>query len=200
MRRSFGGPAAGVLMAALLAGCGPTAGADGAKTKNPSPEAKPFTPESGACHPVAEPAGYRTSYAPVGSRQHPDDQAAERTGSLRGELTHPSPRAHGCFNEDQYEILAPVACTKPHRFEYVGNWTAPDGKYETVDRDQNPVHGHCRDVVAAYTKGTSSAKLARGAGTTYRLPSPEAWERGDRGVRCFYWSDDRDLTRSLKAS
>ncbi|MFG1954510.1 septum formation family protein [Micromonospora sp. NPDC048830] len=90
------------------------------------------------------------------------------------------------------------ACTRPHRFEYVGVWTAPYGTYEEVDRSSDTVHRHCREVVAAYTKGTPNAGLARGAGTTYRLPSPEAWARGDRGIRCFHWSDDRVRTRSLK--
>jgi hypothetical protein len=35
-------------------------------------------------------------------------------------------------------------------------------------------------------------------GTTFRPPSAEGWQRGDRGVRCFLWSSDKDLTRSLK--
>jgi hypothetical protein len=133
------------------------------------------------------------------ARNHPDDQAAERTGSLRGVLTTPSPLAYGCFNEDKDGDLWPVSCTKPHRFEYVGIWTALDGKYEAVDRDPKSIFGHCRDVIAAFAKGTANKKLAREAGTTYRLPSPEAWERGDRGIRCFYWADERDIPPSLKA-
>ncbi|MER5702318.1 septum formation family protein [Micromonospora sp. NPDC002296] len=132
------------------------------------------------------------------AREHPDDRAVERDGTLRGVLNRPSPLAHGCFTEDEYENLLPAPCTKPHRFEYVGVWAAPDGKHEAADRDSKLIHRRCRSVVAAYTRGTPNAKLAQGAGTTYRLPSPEAWERGDRGIRCFYWSDDRDMTRSLK--
>ncbi|WP_320065750.1 septum formation family protein [Micromonospora sp. RTGN7] len=126
------------------------------------------------------------------------DHAVERAGTLRGGLSRPSPLAHGCFTDDKYENLLPAPCTKRHRFEYVGVWTAPDGAYKTADRDADVVHMHCRSVVTAYTKGTPSAKSAQGTGTTYRLPSPKAWERGDRGIRCFYWSGDRDMTRSLK--
>jgi hypothetical protein len=109
--------------------------------------------------------------------------AIEHTGSLRGEFTHASPLAYGCFNEDKENNLAPLACTKPHRFEYVGTWTAPNGTYDAVDRDPNPIHGHCRDVIV----------------TTFRLPSPAAWALGDHAIRCFYWSDERVMTRSLKA-
>ncbi|MEU4781546.1 septum formation family protein [Micromonospora sp. NPDC023633] len=132
------------------------------------------------------------------ARKHPDDLAVEREGTLRGVLKQPSPLAHGCFTENEFENLMPSPCTKPHRFEYVGVWTAPDSAYEAADREPKVVHRHCRSTVAAYTRGTPNARLAQGAGTTYRLPSPEAWKRGDRGIRCFYWSDDRDRTRSLK--
>jgi hypothetical protein len=286
MRRLLGGAALGMLLAVSVTGCGPKAGATGAAPS--SPEAKPFVPEVDACHLVAEPVGYRSSYAPVdcakthraetihvgtftgpdaarvtpppagspelraafrvcdaeatkfvgadwrgglmsvkvvtpgpqdwtagshwyrcdlyvlpsldggSARHHPDDQATERTGSLRGEFTRPSPLAYGCYNEDRYEDLQPVSCTKPHRIEYVGIWTAPDGTYAAADRDPKPVHGHCRDVIATAIKGAAKAKLPQG-GTMFRMPSPEAWERGDRGIRCFYWSDDRDMTRSLKS-
>ncbi|MEU5673845.1 hypothetical protein ABZ749_26530, partial [Micromonospora sp. NPDC047753] len=36
------------------------------------------------------------------------------------------------------------------------------------------------------------------AGSIYYPPSQREWEEGDRGVRCFLWSDDRKLTRSMR--
>jgi hypothetical protein len=275
MRRLLGGGTAGVLLAALLAGCG-------AAGNTSSLQAIPFVPKAGVCHPVADRVGYRDSYAPVdcakphrletvfvgtftgpdaarvtpppsdsseiraafrvcdaeatkfvgadwrggllgvqvvnpstedwadGSRWYRCDlltalsledelTATERTGSLRGEFTHPSPLAHGCFNADKDNYLSPVSCTRPHRYEYVGIWTAPEGTYLAAERDPKPIFGHCRDVIAAYTKGTAYAKSARNSGTTFRLPSGDAWALGDHGIRCFYWSDERDMTRSLKA-
>ncbi|GGL97887.1 MULTISPECIES: septum formation family protein [Micromonospora] len=132
------------------------------------------------------------------ARKNPDDRPVERDGSLRGILTRSSPLAHGCFTGGEDEWLAPVSCSKPHRFEYVGVWTAPDGPYEQADRDPDAVHDRCGAVVVKYTRGTPNAKLTRASGTTFRLPSPQAWERGDRGIRCFHWSADRDRTRSLK--
>ncbi|WP_434741127.1 septum formation family protein [Micromonospora sp. SH-82] len=132
------------------------------------------------------------------ARKSPDDRAVEREGSLRAVLTKPSPLAFGCYTVDEYDDLTPVACTKRHRVEYVGIWTAPDGPYENSADDEDKIFDKCADVVADYVKGTPNAKLVtRGLGMTTRFPSPEAWERGDRGVRCFHWAD-RDRTRSLK--
>jgi hypothetical protein len=128
-----------------------------------------------------------------------DSAATERTGSLRGEFTHPSPLAYGCYNADKDNNLSPLPCTKPHRYEYVGIWTAPEGTYLAAERDPKPIFGHCRDVIAPYTRGTAYAKSARYSGTTFRLPSRDAWALGNHGIRCFYWSDERDMTRSLKA-
>ncbi|MBY8871346.1 septum formation family protein [Micromonospora sp. PLK6-60] len=280
----------GLLLPALLAGCGATDNGGGTVAASPTPTAETFVPQAGVCHPEAETVGYRATYTTVdcasthrtetihvgaftgpaadrvtppparspemraafrdcdrktstfvgadwrgarmsirvvapapqdwtaGSRwyrcdlyalptldgstakKHPDDLAAQRDGTLRAELTRPSPLAHTCFTEDEYELLQPAACTKPHRFEYVGIWTAPDVSYQALDGFATRIHDSCRSVIRRHTRGTPDEKLAAGAGTTYRLPSPEAWERGDRGVRCFYWSDDHDLTRPLKKS
>ncbi|TDC01204.1 hypothetical protein E1091_03325 [Micromonospora fluostatini] len=127
----------------------------------------------------------------------PADLAVERAGTLRGALTKPSPLAHGCFYEDKYKTLEPIPCTKRHRFEYVGVWTAPDGPYEQVNDDPDAIHDECGTVVADYVAKAPEATFPREIGTAYRFPSPQAWERGDRGIRCFYWSPERNRTRSL---
>ncbi|MFD0822438.1 septum formation family protein [Micromonospora zhanjiangensis] len=119
----------------------------------------------------------------------------EHTGSLRGEFTHTSPLALGCFNQDKKEKWIPQPCTKPHRFEYVGIWSAPEDTYQTVADKPEPVMDHCRVVIAAYT---GNAEFGRDAGVWFQFPPWKAWALGDHAVRCLYWNDERDETFSLK--
>lgn len=126
------------------------------------------------------------------------DHAVQRSASLRDELKRPSKVAYGCLDEDEYENLQHSSCDKPHRFEYVGSWTAPDGPYGDVARNDDNVHAKCRTVVARYAKVPVDGNLRYRTGTAYRLPSEKAWARGDRGVRCFFWSGGPKLTRSIK--
>ena len=121
--------------------------------------------------------------------------AVEHTGSLRGEFTRTSPLAHGCFNQDKDKNFVPLPCTKPHRFEYVGIWTAPEETYRSVADHPDPVYERCRTLVGAYTR---NAEFGRNSGVWYQLPTPGAWTLGDHGVRCFYWNDERSDAFSLK--
>ncbi|SCE82739.1 septum formation family protein [Micromonospora mirobrigensis] len=133
------------------------------------------------------------------SRRNPDDFATQRTGSLRGVLTRPSPLRFACFDEDRWENLAPVPCARAHHFEYVGIWTAPEGTYEWAGRDPEVIYNHCQQVIARRVRGTADERPVPGSGTMYRLPSPGAWQRGDRGIRCFYWSGEyRTMSRPLE--
>ncbi|MFC0007875.1 septum formation family protein [Micromonospora siamensis] len=133
------------------------------------------------------------------SRRTPDHSATQRTGSLRGALTRPSPLRLACFDEDKWGNLGPVGCTRAHHFEYVGIWTAPEGTYEFAGRDPAVIHNRCREVIARRIRGTADERPVPGSGTMYRLPSPGAWQRGDRGIRCFYWSGEyRTMSRPLK--
>jgi hypothetical protein len=134
------------------------------------------------------------------ARKRPDNHGIERTGSLHDALKSPSPLGYGCFNEDQWGSLQPVACDKPHRFEYAGIWTAPDLSYDAFAKDPARVHAECRSVIAGYVHVPDDGNMRYRTGTTFRPPSEEWWARGDRGVRCFLWSGDRSLTRSLKAA
>lgn len=125
------------------------------------------------------------------------DRAIDRAGTLRGTVHSRSPLTHGCLNEDDWGRLRPAACTKAHQFEYVGIWTAPDRSYEVTGRDAKTIHAGCRAVVARYAKVPVDGNLRYRTGTAYRLPSPELWARGDRGVRCYFWSSGRKVTRSI---
>ncbi|MFU8873515.1 septum formation family protein [Micromonospora sp. SL4-19] len=131
-------------------------------------------------------------------RIRPYDQPIERTSSLRDVLKGASPLVYGCLNEDEWGNFQQITCTKAHEFEYVGSWKAPDGRYADADRDEDAIHAKCRTLVARYANVPVDGMLRYRTGTTYRLPSEEAWTRGDRGIRCFHWSGGKKLTRSIK--
>ncbi|MGC4790769.1 septum formation family protein [Micromonospora sp. DT178] len=126
-----------------------------------------------------------------------NDRPVNRAGSLRGVLKAATPLRYGCAEEDEWSNLLAVPCTKVHRFEYVGVWTAPDVSYDDATKDEDAVHAKCRPVIARYAKVPVDGMLRYRTGSTYRFPSEEAWARGDRGVRCWYWSSGKKLTRSI---
>ncbi|MFC8617089.1 septum formation family protein [Micromonospora purpureochromogenes] len=125
------------------------------------------------------------------------DRAIDRAGTLRGTVGSRSPLTHGCSNEDDWGRLRPAGCTTAHQFEYAGIWTAPDRSYEATSRDAKTIHAGCRAVVGRYAKVPVDGNLRYRTGTAYRLPSQELWARGDRGVRCYFWSSGRTFTRSI---
>ncbi|HEX8631801.1 MAG TPA: septum formation family protein [Catenuloplanes sp.] len=128
-------------------------------------------------------------------------QWLKRTGSLRGALAKPSPLAYTCFNEASVGGgFQPVGCGQPHRYEYAGIWTSPDMPFEKIDLKGDSIHGRCRAVIARYVKVPASVDMRFRTGTAFRTPSEEAWGRGDRGIRCFLYSDNRELTRSLRGA
>jgi hypothetical protein len=135
------------------------------------------------------------------ARRAPLDTPKERTGSLRGVVKGGRSPAYSCFTEDEWSQLWPAGCTDKHRFEYVGIWTAPDLAFEEMEDDDERLFRECRKVINVFLGLPRSSAVGRQmAGVTFRLPSPEAWSRGDRGVRCFLWSDDKVLTRSLRGT
>ncbi|WP_091628696.1 septum formation family protein [Micromonospora peucetia] len=125
------------------------------------------------------------------------DAAVNRAGSLRGALRASTPLRHGCAEAGEWGHLLTVPCTKVHRYEYVGVWMAPNASYEDATKDEDAVHTKCRSVIARYAKVPVDRMLRYRTGSTYRFPSEEAWARGDRGVRCWYWSSGKKLTRSI---
>ncbi|PZF88298.1 septum formation family protein [Micromonospora deserti] len=133
----------------------------------------------------------------VGGVNGDNDRAIARAGSLRGVLKGSSPLVYRCMEEDEWGRLLPIACTEPHRFEFAGIWAAPDQSYADAQQDEDAVHAKCRTVIARYAKVPVDGMLRYRTGTTYRFPSAEAWARGDRGVRCWFWSGGRKLTRSI---
>ncbi|MEU7928876.1 septum formation family protein [Micromonospora sp. NPDC049801] len=125
------------------------------------------------------------------------DAAIQRGGSLRNALASRSPLHYGCMNEDKWHMLRPVACTAGHQFEYAGTWMAPDRSWFDSTRDEDSIHAACRKVIARYAKLPVDGDLIYRTGTSYRFPNRSLWERGDRGVRCYYWSGGTNVKRSI---
>lgn len=128
----------------------------------------------------------------------------ERTGSLRGVLRGSSELALGCFRpkivKDSVSGMEPVACTTRHRSEFAGIWTAPDTSYDAFVENTERAHQGCRGVIASYTKIPNDGDIRFRVGTIYYHPNEQDWRDGNRGVQCFLWVDDRDLTRSMKGA
>jgi hypothetical protein len=132
-----------------------------------------------------------------------DAEFVDRTGSLEGALAGQSPLAHRCFKPelagDDVRAMEPVDCTKPHRSEFAGVYTAaPDTRYNIFAKDPDRVHRGCYQVIARFV-GVST-DIDERVGSIYYHPSESEWTAGNRGVQCFLWMEDRDLTRSLKGA
>jgi hypothetical protein len=124
-----------------------------------------------------------------------------RRGSLAGALGGRSPLRLGCFDPavDDTEVrdMTPVSCTKPHAAEFAGLWTAPDVSYAEQARDRERSATGCRSAIARHTGVPDDGDVRYRTGWISIAPTRTEWEQGERRVRCFLWSSERRLTRSL---
>ncbi|MFG2057991.1 septum formation family protein [Micromonospora sp. NPDC048930] len=125
-----------------------------------------------------------------------------RVGSLRGALVGDNPLVHRCFDpkliDDNLNYMAPVLCTEPHRAEFVGVYEERDMSWADFTRNAPQTHRRCMALIAAFANVPNNSDLPYRAGSIFYPPSQREWAEGDRGVRCFLWSDDRKLTRSMR--
>lgn len=125
-----------------------------------------------------------------------------RRGSLAGSMGAGSALRHGCFASVEHQggtILRASACNVRHNAEFVGHWTAPDATYAALRRDSRRMHTGCRGVIAKYV-GVPRDTVEYRFGTFAYRPDEIDWNRGERRVRCFLWTEDRAVTRSLKGT
>ncbi|MEH0828312.1 MULTISPECIES: septum formation family protein [unclassified Micromonospora] len=131
-----------------------------------------------------------------------ESRAVPRTGSLKGALTRDTDLRLRCFEPkvkgDEVEAMAPVSCTARHHAEFVGVWAATDLSYAQLNRGDDRVHKGCMGVLAKYTGVPNDGNLRFRAGSIFYHPLEREWRDGNRGVQCFLWVGDRNLTRSLK--
>ncbi|SCG65932.1 septum formation family protein [Micromonospora halophytica] len=125
-----------------------------------------------------------------------------RTGSLRGAMIGDNPLSHRCFDPkligDNLNYMAPVLCSEPHRAEFVGVYLERDMSWEEFTKANQQVHRRCMALIASFAEVPDNADLPYRAGSIFYPPSQREWQEGDRGIRCFLWSDDRKLTRSMR--
>ncbi|GAB1641633.1 septum formation family protein [Krasilnikovia sp. MM14-A1259] len=130
--------------------------------------------------------------------------ATGRSGSLAGALRGPSPLRLGCFdarvNGDSVTAMTPVACTQPHRTEFVGLWTAPEISYAALSADRTRTARGCRSAIARYTGVPDDDEVQYRAGWISYRPSRTEWQLGERRVRCFLWFRNRTLDRSMQGA
>lgn len=127
-----------------------------------------------------------------------------RVGSLRGAMIGDNPLVHRCFDPkligNNLNYMAPVLCTEPHRAEFVGVYVERDMSWAQFIKARQQVHRRCMTLIAAFANVPNNSDLPYRAGSIFYPPSQREWEEGDRGVRCFLWSDDRRLTRSMRGA
>ncbi len=124
-----------------------------------------------------------------------------RSGSLAGALTRDASLRLGCFapkvDDTAVRSMTPVSCTKPHAAEFAGLWTAPDVSYAEQARDRERSATGCRSAIARHTGVPDDGDVRYRTGWISIAPTRTEWEQGERRVRCFLWSSERRLTRSL---
>ncbi|GAB3796701.1 septum formation family protein [Micromonospora zhanjiangensis] len=128
-----------------------------------------------------------------------------RTGSLRGGLKTGSPLALRCYavkldSKKRIDKMPAAECTKTHNGEFTGVWTAPEGNYPTRDADWVRFYAECRNVVAKYVNAPADANMRFRTGVVALPGTPDDWKAGNRGVRCYLWISNRNLTASLKGA
>jgi hypothetical protein len=127
-----------------------------------------------------------------------------RKGTMARGLTGAAPLKLRCFNPsvdgEAVDRMAAVTCTKTHRAEFAGLWTAPAGRYELLRTDQKRTATGCRTAIARFVGVPDDSDLQYRSGWISYNPTETEWERGERGVQCFVWLSSRPLTRSLQGA
>jgi hypothetical protein len=131
-----------------------------------------------------------------------DSSTPYRASSLKGALAKPSALNYGCFTpkiaKELVQEMTPIACTKSHRSEFVGIYSAAEKSYKAFLADDETIHKACLGLVASYAKLPKDDNLGARTGTIYYYPTTDEWDQGNRGVKCFSWDSGRTFTRSIK--
>jgi hypothetical protein len=123
--------------------------------------------------------------------------------SLKGELTGTREFALGCATIKQkqdniFEDMTETACAQPHNAEFAGVWDAPDVPYPSKDDkswDDKMFRG-CYSVIAKYVGVPDDSNMEYRSGAYAFGFGNEEWARGNRGYRCYIWTDTRQVSSS----
>ena len=137
-------------------------------------------------------------------REEDNPNEVYRSSSLKDALRGERAVAYGCFaatiKDEQVESMVAVDCTRPHNAEFAGVFEAPDIPYpKTEDEFDRMAFNGCRGVIARFAGVPNDRALSYRTGQIITPYAREAWEEGNRGVRCFLFLD-RNVTRSLKGA
>jgi hypothetical protein len=145
---------------------------------------------------------FRCDVSEIGSLDEPG--VVPRTGSLKGALSGASTLVHRCFNpklsKDDVTAMMAVACTSKHHAEFVGVYQAPEVGYASYTGNSQRMYKGCQPLIATFAKVPRNGDLDYRAGGIFYHPSEQEWKDGNRGIQCFLWISDRNLTRSMKGA
>ncbi len=120
--------------------------------------------------------------------------ALAATGSLKGAFAE-AQLQHSCFQVPEEGRGEAKSCTEPHNAEFVGvaDWNldlaAMDKEW---DGNTAKLHAPCRTLINTFVGASVNS------GTWLKKPSDSDWEAGDRSMRCFLYTGDISLKRSMK--
>jgi hypothetical protein len=142
-------------------------------------------------------------------QRHESRGLTERlTGSLRRALAERSELSLGCFapEEDEagewIEAMNPVGCDEPHTAEFVGVWTVPEGVGFDLELEDDHLRAHrgCLELAADHVVVPEDDEFRFFMSTIVSAMDRDDWEAGDRGVRCYLYVWDREVSRSLRGA
>jgi len=126
-----------------------------------------------------------------------DTKLAARNASLKGVLAGPSDLRVACAKGTTVSTISIdiklASCAEPHNLEFAGIRDYPEGTDPAgVDEVKD-----CRPLVAAFIGVPNDDNLNYRTGLVASSFPREAWDLGNRGVRCFVMPA-KDVTGSVK--
>lgn len=125
-----------------------------------------------------------------------------RTGSLANALADPAATLRltclqGKTVQDRAEDATGRRCDEEHNLEFAGAWLSPERSYSAFAADKGSRDRGCQAVIARFVRAAPTT-VTEHLGWFAFWAGERDWTAGDRGTRCFLWSDNRPLRRSLQ--
>ena len=127
------------------------------------------------------------------------DAIIRRRGTLRGLGKPDAAVARRCFtivglqSDGRWDYLRTTDCARPHDAEYAGSFKVPGAQWP-ADPKGTGLYQRCYDVIDGYVGGSNRL------GYVASLGSQQAWNRGDRYLRCYAWHSKGTVTGSVKGT
>jgi hypothetical protein len=127
-----------------------------------------------------------------------------RKTSLRDALRGSRPLGFGCYvateKDDHIETMTPIACDKPHNSEFAGIYVGKDAPYPVDDKGASEVFRNgCIGVIAGFAGVPNDRNANFRFGWIWWAMGEDEWDRGNRGVRCYFYTS-KNVTRSMRGA